>query len=73
MKYTFDKEELHHLLSGRFKYTTCVDCEGLGYVWYNKYTGEVGPYLDGDKEDMATDACEMCDGLGGSLKIGATQ
>jgi hypothetical protein len=64
---SLDIEELRALLSGRFTFFRCIDCDGKGYIDYDGETGtSVAP--SSNQEYICRDACESCEGIGGTIQ-----
>jgi hypothetical protein len=63
---TVTVEEFRDLISGRFTFFKCIDCDGKGYVSYDGNTGEsITPHTD--PASICRVGCESCDGLGGNI------
>lgn len=62
-----DNEELREIILGKTTFRKCPACDNKGQVYYDGRTGfGVGPYPPSNVaiEDIATDRCDDCDGLG---------
>lgn len=62
-----ETEEYKKLISGKFQFRVCVDCQGKGWVWVDADAGEVviAPDPKRPQEDFYRDCCEDCEGIGG--------
>lgn len=68
--YEFDTLELRALISGRFRFTKCIECDGLGNVLVDHAIGEVVRFVDPSRtDDFYRDCCDFCNGLGGKLEL----
>lgn len=70
----FNEVEMRMLISGNFSFRKCLDCSGDGFVWEDHDTGisSTSPTLVFDDGRYSRGLCDSCSGLGGFLKLGAT-
>lgn len=70
--YEFDNQELRMLISGNFSFRKCLECDGLGWVWFDTDIGEMvnAPMSSDNPYKYEKDSCNFCRGLGGFLRLG---
>ncbi len=74
--FELDIEEMRCMISGKFTFRKCIECDGKGWLWYDDASGEQvnKPELQEGETNVefyySRESCYDCCGLGGFLTIG---
>ncbi len=70
--HTFTTDELRDLIQGKFRFCTCLECNGKGEILVEGVHGTIVCTIppEADPDDYYWDECYDCEGLGGFIHWG---